>query len=99
MCFPTLNAFQTLPFFFCRFALFFRSTLAGAQAAWSEKTCSAGSRNDRLPQAMTGLAVQQSISGIEILIISLYLRSCICRQKHTDFFCNWHHTTSSSFTL
>ena len=33
----TLNAFQTLLFFFCCFALFFRSTLAGAQAAWSEK--------------------------------------------------------------
>ena len=29
MCFSPLNAFQTLPFFFCRFALFFRSTLAG----------------------------------------------------------------------
>ncbi len=86
------------PFFFCRFALFFRSTLAGAQAAWSEKPCPAGSRNDRLPQSMTGLAVQQSISGIEILIISLYLRSCICRQKRMDFFCNWHHTTSSSVT-
>ena len=79
MCFSTLNAFQTLPFFFCRFALFFRSTLTRAQAAWSEKTCPAGSRNDRLPQTVTGLAVQQSISGIEILIISLYLSSCICR--------------------
>ena len=98
MCFSPLNAFQTLPFFFCCFALFFRSTLTRTQAAWSEKPCPAGSRNDRLPQAMTGLAVQQSISGIEILIISLYLRSCICRQKRMDFFCNWHHTTSSSVT-